>query len=430
MGQPGGQEEGVLIPQAPESVQETGLSFAYICELLLKTMHQGGTMSAQELTQFTKLPFANVVDDALKYLADEQMCEVSSGGGYMATSWSYQLSSKGRVRVKEFLERDGYVGPAPVSIDDYVAMVQSQSLSTGDITPETVKKAFGDLVVEELFSMQVGPAVRSGKSLFLYGPPGNGKTSVAERITRMLSGHVWVPYAVQAGGQVITVFDTTAHVAREDLMDKFSMQTNIDERWRCCDRPMVIVGGELTFQNLDLMYDVNARFYTCPIQMKSNNGVLLIDDFGRQRISPKELLNRWIVPLEKRRDYLNLVTGRQISIPFDILVVFSTNLDPKDLADEAFLRRIKYKMPINDPPLPVFRKIFQKGCEQRGIPFREDMFQWMLDSFWKPKNRPMRCCQPRDILDQIVDKCRFENVQPQLSAENIKYACDTYFVEF
>lgn len=430
MPNPGHQDEGVLIPEAPESIAETGLTFPYICELLLKTMHSGGSLTAQELCQSTKLPFANIVDECLKYLSDEQMCEVSSGTGYMATSWTYQISGKGRERVKEHLERDGYVGPAPVSLEDYVAMVGSQSLATGNVTPETVKKAFGDLVVEDLFAMQIGPAVRSGKSIFLYGPPGNGKTSVAERITRMLGGHVWLPYAIQAGGQVITLYDTTAHVLRNDLMDKFSVQTNIDERWVCCDRPMVIVGGELTFQNLDLMYDPGAKIYTCPIQMKSNNGVLLIDDFGRQRISPKELLNRWIVPLEKRRDYLNLATGRQISIPFDILVVFSTNLDPKDLADEAFLRRIKYKMPINDPPLPVFRAIFKKGCEQRGIPFRDDMFMWMLDSYWKPKKRPMRCCQPRDILDQIVDKARFEGKNPELSAESIKYAIDTYFVEF
>ncbi len=423
-------EEGVLIPEAAESIAETGLSFPYICELILKTMYTGGSMTAGEIAQGMRLPFANITDDCLKYLTDEQMCEVTTGGGYMATSWTYQLSNKGRERVKEHLGRDGYVGPAPVSIEDYVAMVASQSLATGSVTPDTVKKAFADLVVEDLFAMQVGPAVRSGKSLFLYGPPGNGKTSVAERITRMLGGHVWLPYAVQAGGQVITVYDTNSHTQREDLMNKFSMQTNIDERWVCCDRPMVIVGGELTFQNLDLMYDVNAKFYTCPIQMKSNNGVLLIDDFGRQRISPKELLNRWIVPLEKRKDYLNLITGRQVSIPFDVLVVFSTNLDPKELADEAFLRRIKYKMPINDPPLAVFRAIFKKCCDQRQIPFRDDMFNWMLESFWKPKKRPLRACQPRDILDQIMDKSRFEGVTPQLSAEGIKYACDTYFVEF
>ncbi len=427
---PGPQEEGVLIPEAPESIQETGLTFPYICELLLKTLHAGGQLTAQELTQSTRLPFSNCVEECLKFLSDEQMVEVTSGAGYMATSWTYQLSGKGRERVKEYLERDGYVGPAPVSIDDYVAMVAAQSLATGAVTPETVRKSFADLVVEDMFAMQVGPAVRSGKSLFLYGPPGNGKTSVAERITRMLGGHVWLPYAVQAAGQVITLYDVNAHKQREDLMDRFSIQTNIDERWVCCDRPMVMVGGELTYQNLDLMYDENSKFYTCPIQMKANNGVLLIDDFGRQRITPKELLNRWIVPLEKRKDFLNLITGRQISIPFDVLVVFSTNLDPKDLADEAFLRRIKYKMPINDPPLEVFRAIFKKGCEQRQIPFRDDMFNWMLENFWKPKKRPMRACQPRDILDQVLDKARFEGVTPQLTPEAIKYACDTYFVEF
>jgi hypothetical protein len=297
------------------------------------------------------------------------------------------------------------------------------------VTEETVRLALGDLVVGEHVLDEIGPAVNGGSSIFLFGSPGNGKTSIAERIAAMLGDPVFVPHAVEVDGSVIKVFDAINHHPVEELdRDGQPRRPDWDPRWVKIERPVVIAGGELTMSSLELLYHETGKYYEAPLQMKANGGMFLIDDFGRQPIRPQDLLNRWIVPLEKRIDYLNLVTGKKIAMPFEQLIVFSTNLDPKDLVDDAFLRRIKFKINIGDPDVDEFRDIFRGVCLRRGIPYDEEMFRYMLETHYRPVGRPLRMCQPRDLIDQIIAIAKYKRVPVRLTPSLVDRACDSYFV--
>jgi hypothetical protein len=422
-----GPRENAFFPRRPTSVEETNLSASFLTDLIIRTLYQANELMGATLAERTALPFAGVVMPILDTLRRDQEIEVKRQAGIGDAGYVYGITERGIRHARDSMERIGYTGPAPVPLDDYIESVLAQTIRNVVVTQENIRHAFRDLVVDDEILDLVGPAVNSGSSMFLFGYPGNGKTSIAERITNLMGDSIYVPYSVEVEGAVITVFDAITHTSLDDDGNT-SMRLDYDARWVRISRPVVMVGGELTMSSLDLLYNDRGKFYEAPLQMKANGGMFLIDDFGRQQVRPQDLLNRWIVPLEKRVDFLNLVTGKKIAIPFEQLIVFSTNLDPKDLVDEAFLRRIKFKINVVDPSLEQYKAIFHMMCERRGVSYDEAAFQYMIDTYYRPTERPLRMCQPRDILDQIVAIAKYKMTPPALSAPLIDRACQTYFV--
>jgi len=417
------------VPAIPDSIEATGLSFEFLSDLALKCIYQSGEFSGQQIADYMCLPFFSIVENVLHGFVEEKYCEVMAGTSYLASTWKYALTDNGRKKALEAISRNSYTGPCPVSLAYYSRMAKHQSPNLREIHMPEVASALSDLVTDQVLAEKLGPAVNSCRSIFLYGPPGNGKTSVGERIRRMFGGSVWVPYAIEVDNEVIRVLDPSIHqkVALNDSQ-KAALGT-WDRRWELCDRPLVIVGGELTLAALDLTYDPNSRFYLAPIQVKANGGILLIDDFGRQRVEPRELLNRWIVPLEKREDYLTLRTGKQVVVPFELLVVFATNIEPRQLVDEAFMRRIRYKIRLSDPSHEEFREVLKRCCASRRVLYDDDAVSYLIKKHYQDAKRLMRSCHPRDIVDQIADRAKFLGIPPVLSKEAIDRACETYFVE-
>ena len=407
---------------APRSLEETGLPASMIEDHLIRTIYFANEMAAAELAREVGLPYT-ILDEPLKGLTKEQYLEIKGQRGVGDAGYIYTLTSKGKARALECLQRTWYRGPLPVPFDRYVDAVQAQSVRSVTVTAENIRSAFADLIIKDRMLDQLGPAVNSGSSLFLFGAPGNGKTAIAERLTRLMGDSIFIPRAVEVDGYVIKLFDALAHQEVDEPTDR-----KIDPRWVRIKRPVVMVGGELTMAGLDLLWNEVGRFYEAPLQMKANNGIFFIDDFGRQVARPVDLLNRWIVPLEKGLDFLTLLTGKKIEVPFDELLVFSTNLNPEDLADEAFLRRIKFKVQAEDPDLAQFAQIMQLVCRARGVPYEEQGLRYMLESYWKPSRRPLRMCQPRDILDQLTAIARYQMREPTLSRDLIDLACRSYFV--
>jgi predicted ATPase with chaperone activity len=317
------------------------------------------------------------------------------------------------------------VGPAPVTLEQYTSLVERQTIKQIVVNEGTVKMAFSHLVIEEEILERLGPAVSSGKAMFVYGPPGNGKTTIAETIGRVLPGAVYMPYALIVGGQIIRIYDSVTHT----VVQNEASQDSLDQRCVLVKRPVVMTGGELTLRMLDLEFNAISKYYEAPLQMKANNGLFIIDDFGRQQIDAPSLLNRWIVPLERRTDFMTLSTGMKFDIPFDQLVIFSTNIEPRRLVDEAFLRRIRYKIKIDHPSEKAFEAIFRKVCKANGIEFVDAVFNHLLDQYYKRLDVKLNACHPRDIIDHIIDDAHFYNHPPQLSDEGIKLAWNNYFVD-
>lgn len=417
----------------PRSLEESGLNLAFLADLVLKVMYTRGFLMGHEIADAVKLPFSNIVDRALDYLRREKLTEVRGSGGLGESSYQYVISEGGRSRAREVMLQCQYAGPAPVTLEMYNRSVLAQSMMGQLITREMMQQAMADLVINDSIFDQVGPAVNSGKSIFLFGHPGNGKTAIAEGIGSILPGAINIPYAVYVDGHVIKVFDTLHHRPIEENGGNGGPAARKgerwDHRWVLIRRPMIAVGGELMLENLDLVYDPTMKFYEAPFQMKANGGLFLIDDFGRQQVRPRDLLNRWIVPLEKRVDYLTLITGRKIDVPFDALIVFSTNLNPEELVDEAFLRRIRYKININDPSWDDFREIFQRVANKRGIPYSEEGLRYVVREYYVKPNRKPRAVHPRDILEELSDIARFRNVPPVMSNELLDLACQSYFLQ-
>jgi predicted ATPase with chaperone activity len=423
------------LPPEPRTVEETGLKLASLADLVLKTMYTRGFLMGHEIADAVKLPFANVIDRVLDYLRREHLTEVKGSSGFGESAYQYVISEEGRARARELMNQSQYVGPAPVPLDAYNRMILANSLRGLTITQETVKRTLSHLVLNDVVLNQLGPAINSGKSIFIFGNAGNGKTAIAEAIGSMLPGVIFIPYAVDIDGHVIKVFDALHHHVVPERSDGDDSTPGLhkgeryDKRWVLIRRPMIGVGGELMLENLDLVYDETTKYYEAPFQMKANGGVFLIDDFGRQQVRPRELLNRWIVPLEKRIDYLTLATGRKIDVPFDAMIVFSTNLNPEELVDEAFLRRIRYKIHIPDPSWEEFREIFMRAAERAGVPYTDDALRYIVTEFYiKPKRKP-RAVHPRDIIEELVDIARFRGVPPTLSTELITLACQAYFLK-
>lgn len=424
-----------FVPPEPRSIEETGLSMGFLADLVLKVMYTRGFLMGHEIADAVKLPFANIIDRALDYLRREHLSEVRGSSGLGESSYQYVISEEGRARARELMDQGQYTGPAPVPLDVYTRAVLTQSLKGQTITREIMQRCLSHLVLSEHMFDQLGPAINSGRSIFLWGNPGNGKTAIAEGIGAMLPGMLFIPYAANIDGHIIKVYDALHHqaVTDKDIADGavpgLRRGERYDRRWVVIQRPMIAAGGELLLESLDLVYDTTTKYYEAPYQMKANGGMFLIDDFGRQQVRPRDLLNRWIVPLEKRADYLTLATGRKIDVPFDALIVFATNLNPEELVDEAFLRRIRYKIQIPDPSWDDFREIFKRVTQRRGVTYSEEALKRVVvDYYIKPKRKP-RAVHPRDIIEELVDIARYRNIPPTMSKELLDLACEAYFLK-
>jgi predicted ATPase with chaperone activity len=404
---------------AANSFQEIGIRRSLLEDLALKILYLGGEMSLQELARQMGLNLG-IVEELYQRLRKDHLCQVTGMAGRVPRIIT---TSGGMSRALELLAHSQYAGPAPVSLNHYVDRIKSQTVRAIEVTPKEMKKAFEHLVVDTQTLTQLGTAVASGRAIFLYGPTGTGKTSIAETLTRLYyEEKVWIPYAVEVDGQIITVYDSVIHqqVEQPEAPDH-------DARWVRCRRPRVLVGGELTIEMLDLQFNPSTNFYAGPVQMKANNGLLIVDDFGRQRVSPEELLNRWVVPLDRRIDFLTLAGGKKIEIPFDLFVVFATNLDPTKLVDEAFLRRIQTKIKVGFVIPEQFREIFRRVCVKAGLKYDAAVADDLIQMIGKYKE-PLRACYPRDILQQIVSGARYLQKEPRLDRESVASACRNYFL--
>jgi predicted ATPase with chaperone activity len=418
------EEIQAMVPPRVNSIEDTGIDASFISDLMLKHIYFGGVMAGATIANNMCLPYYQIVEVLLESLKTQNFVEVRGSTGVLSTTYRYALTDKGQNKVREAFERNTYAGPCPVTLQDYTFAVQRQTIRNVVVTREALAAAFSGLVFSQQTLDQVGPAINSGRSIFLFGPPGNGKTTIAEVSSTLLGGNIYVPYAVLVEGQLIRVFDEAHHHRISETDPEL-----VDQRWVLSKRPVVVVGGELTLSELDLQMSEESRIYEAPLQMKANAGMFLIDDFGRQQISPRALLNRWIIPLERRIDYLTLITGNKLQIPFDELLIFSTNLDPKDLMDDAFLRRIRYKIHIMPPTIDEFREIFKRTCAQRNIEYNEAALGYIYNEYYVKLGLQMRSCHPRDLLDQLMDIARYLRVRPMLAKELIDLACKSYFVK-
>ena len=419
---------------APTTIEETGIPEEILVQLLVRTLFTQGEMTERTAGEIMKLPYG-VMKELFTLIQKEKYCEVKGHGESLGVLLRYVLTEAGRERAKGYMDLCRYVGPAPVSLQQYVDMIKSQPVNGLTIDRETVNMATEHLVLTPGTVDQLGEAVNSGWAIFLYGPPGNGKTVLAEAIGKMLEavggGEVYIPYAVEVDGQIIQIFDPITHVKvdvpQEASRSLIESKKEYDTRWVLCKRPIEFAGGELTMSTLDLSFNSSAKYYKAPPHIKANGGVFLIDDFGRQLVRPRDLLNRWIVPLEKRVDYLTLHTGKVFQVPFDTIVLFATNLEPAKLADEAFLRRIRNKIYIADPTPERFKQIFEEVCMKKGVPFDPDSVDYLLKDVYEKYQLNMRSCHPRDLIEQIVSIAKFNGVPATLSKKFIDRACHTYF---
>jgi len=436
-GQPGVPPNIQFIPPSINSVDDTGLSPLWLQDLVLKILYFQGYLNGTRISEAIALPFAGVVDQILQSLKTEKLIEIKSsqGGGLGEGSYTYGITSAGIARAREALDRSQYAGPAPVPFDVYNDAIRRQKSGRMTVTTRTMRQILSQLVISEITFQRLGPALNSGSSIFLYGPPGNGKTSIARAFGNLvLSQAMYIPYALYLDGQVIKLYDAVSHrLAPESETGggtgALRPSTRRDPRWVKIRRPFIVVGGELTLEGLDLVFDDTHKFYEAPFQVKANGGILLIDDFGRQQVRPRDLLNRWIVPLENRIDFLTLHTGRKVEIPFDVLVVFSTNLPPKDLVDEAFLRRLRHKIEIGDPSYEEYREIFKRVSADKKIPYADQGLAYLLQEYYIKRNRKLRASHPRDLCDQILDIASYLAVEPAMSREMIDRAASAYFVD-
>lgn len=430
-------EEVPTKPAVPATVEDTGLHEEFIVDLILKVLYVQGPRTGKQLTDFVKLPFP-FVDDQLLTMQQRRFVEVKSTQGASRAGYLFDLTQMGRDRAREAMSASMYVGPAPVPLNQYRIWVARQTIQQVHVTRPDVEAAFAPLVLNQETLDEVGPSINSGRSLFLYGESGNGKTSIAEIIARMLGGSIWVPYAIEVDGQIIVVYDPLYHRSPHDATkpadadgdDIWLPDTDHDMRWVRAARPVVLTGGELMLDQLDLRYDEYTKLYQAPFQVKANGGVLIIDDFGRQRVPPRDLLNRWIVPLEKRVDFLTLHTGAKFPIPFDVLLVIATNIDPKQLVEEAFLRRIHYKIRVESPTVEQYEKIFQRYCEDKGIQYDQRAVQQVYKNFYHAHSIAPRGCHPRDIVDHLIDIAKYLDRPVALTQELVERAGRSYFLDF
>jgi predicted ATPase with chaperone activity len=411
-------------PQEPSTIKDTGLSEAMVEDLVLKFLSGIGSESGRVIADSVCIPMAILED---RFVAMRQRQEIAPSGSAMLGDHIYRLTDVGRDRAHRALRECAYVGPAPVPLDDYISSVGAQTIASERPRKPQLEKAFSDIHIEEELLNQLGPAICAGKGMFVYGPPGNGKTTLAQRITRCFGQNILIPHAMVEGGKIIKMFDASCHKAVQSTTSAIFRTAEFDRRWIRIERPTVVVGGELTMDSLELKHDPVSNVSEASLQLKSNCGCLLIDDFGRQRINPTELLNRWIIPLENRIDYLTLSNGRKIEVPFEQLIIFSTNLEPHELADDAFLRRIPFKVEVSDPSLEEFHLLFQIFAKKLNVECPPQMVDYLVQKHYGNGKRPLRRCHARDLMEQVVYFCSY-NEQPTLINEpNLDRAVKNYF---
>jgi predicted ATPase with chaperone activity len=427
---PAGAWSAHLALRPPTTLEETGLSEDLIAQSVIKLLHFNANCTGVEIAHRVGLEFS-VVESILETLKQSGNCEVVGGGALGAPSFRYRITDHGRRRAQLFLENNQYVGPAPVPLAQYREyMTRFQQATRRTVTPEAVRHAVSHLVLSDRVVNQIGPAVTSGQALFVYGPPGNGKTVIAQALHGLLEGVLAIPHALEVEGHIIRVYNPINHepIPEEDT-DPWAAGTGLDRRWVLCRRPKVMVGGELTAQSLDLAYSSTTGFYHAPVQLIANGGLLVIDDFGRQHCSPRDLLNRWIVPLESRVDFLTLQSGQKFSLPFMPLIVFATNIRPAELVDEAFLRRIPYKIFAESPTIEDFKTIFARCCRVLGATAEPGLIEYVLADYYRPRKIALRGCQPRDLITQALSLAEYLGEPRRLTPQLLRAVCASYFVD-
>ena len=420
------------IPKRPESLEEAEIEGFFVEDCVLKLLHAQGATRGSALVQSLKLP-AGIVEPIITTLRDKDFIAPMGGGGIGGgMGLILGLTPKGSEYTAGIKDRSPYYGPAPVSVKVYNESVKAQKFSARQVKKKHLDGAFSDIKIGPDYLKQLGPAINSGGPIFLYGKPGNGKTTMSERIARLFRQGMFIPYAIEANGEIIQVFDEKVHVPipLDALPDNHPLKSNpgaADPRWVYAIRPFVVVGGELTLEMLDLKQAPGQMSYEGPFQLKANGGVLLIDDFGRQKVKPTDILNRWIYPLEKQMDFLSLASGKKVQVPFEIFLIFSTNLDPNELGDEAFWRRIRYKIETPNPTEADFKFIFQLICKKNGIEFDEKAYSYLVERYYRQANREFRSVHPRDIMNIVCDHVHFFEMPPKLTIQLIDLACGSFF---
>jgi hypothetical protein len=416
-------------PRAPQTLDDTGLSLDMITPIVLKTLYFAGELTGRDIAQRLGVGFF-VVEPCLEYLKREHHVQIGGGGVFGGPAFRYRITDGGRARAALFLEHNHYVGPAPVPLAqyrDYLAEFDQKVPKA--TTPAGIRRALSSLVLSDHILDQLGAAVGLGQSLFVYGPPGNGKTMISRSLRNLMSGSMAIPYALAVEGSIIRFFDPINHEERPLESENEDTPLLYDRRWMRCRRPLIVAGGELTMSALEPQYNRATGFYKAPIQALANGGILVIDDFGRQLCSPTDLLNRWMVPLESRIDHLTLQTGQQFEMPFNALVVFNTNLRPAALVDEAFLRRIQAKIHAAGPTVEEFHQIFENNCVERDIPYDRELVDEMLATYFRPRGIPLRGCHPRDLRNQVASTLRYSGGPRELTLSLLYAACESYFVD-
>jgi hypothetical protein len=422
-------QEQVLIPPVPETMDEAGLSSSIIEQLVFKFLYFRGDMLGRDLATAMGFKFS-LIDGLMENAKRQHLVQVKRSMGIGNSSSVFSLTEAGRIITREYLENNQYVGPAPVPLFQYTWFARHQRRKEGWLAPDALARAYRKMVVTPKLLSTIGPAVSSGNSFLIYGQPGNGKTYLAEALGGLDDSPIYVPHALECQGQIVQLFDPIYHQSLEDAAEQSTIfEPTHDGRWIKCRRPFITTGGELTMQMLDLSYNPTSKVYDAPYQLKANNGIYLIDDFGRQRCTPAEVLNRWIVPMERRVDYLTFNSGAKMTVPFEAFLVFSTNLKPAQLGDEAFLRRIQYKMLMRSPDATEFKRIFENFCFSRELPFEASLLDQFIDKHYRPTGKVFRRCHPRDVLSHAIDLIHFESLPFQLTEELLDRAFESCFVQ-
>jgi len=413
-------------PPELQSVADTGLPVSIIEQLILKFLYFRGDMLGNELAHAIGFRFS-MIEDLVEDFKLQQLVQVKGSRGLGRVSATLSLTETGRRVTRDYLEGSQYVGPAPVPLSQYVTAVATQKLPNTWLSFDRLAEAFAHLIISDPLLNQVGPAASAGKSLLIYGQPGNGKTALAEALGRIQTSPIWLPFALECQGNIVQLFDPTHHKLLAGAHSSPTLDTLSDGRWARCRRPFLSSGGELSLNMLDLSYNAVSKVYEAPFHLKANNGIYLIDDFGRQRTTPTEILNRWIGPMERHVDYLNFIHGGKMVIPFEAFLVFSTNLSPSQLGSEAFLRRIQYKILLRSPTREEFRAIFLQQCEASDFHPPESLIDRFIHKNYTQTGRKFRRCHARDLITQVIDYIAFKRMPHDLTEDLLDHAFEGCF---